>query len=406
MQPLTENEMKELSKEKIEAAVATLQSVADARKLSQSQLEDLSKVNQSTISKIFSRAIDPSYDNLKKLYQALGLSLSSVLYDSGDFVHDLLGYMATPLTGVAQDPKAEAELQRVVTQIKQIAKEFHEPEIDLYWPGDYTHPVRNPNFSPQQVYLTDRSRASTSDFIVLFCVEPSYGVGQENEIATQAGLPAIRLMPKGISRMMSGSFVNAIDVPYSGSLKGQVLLDLNAVKDALDSIRKAHFRLRPFYKNVNGNAFGPRLRKLIDERSGDYLQFASDVGISITHLHALMDEQFAISNPSIRLLKRMAVRLGATVGYLIGDSEETDPIYVETHASFMRWINSSVVDAKIAWDLRAEWRHEYGMNRAELTTASFRKSFTALTEVDWDQRYQRRLKKAGANGTPNLFGTV
>src|SRR5664280_1137696 len=100
----------------------------------------------------------------------------------------------------------------------------------------------------------------------------------------------------------------------------------------------------------------------------------------------------------------MAVRLGATVGYLIGDSEETDPIYVETHASFMRWINSSEVDAKIAWSVRAEWRQEYGMNRSELTTASFRKSFTALTEVDWDQRYQRRLKKAGTNGTQNLFG--
>ena len=398
--------MKELSKEQIESAVAILKSVADARKLNQPQLEELSKVNQSTISKIFSRAIDPSYDNLKKLYQALGLSLSSVLYDSGDFVHDLLGYMATPLTGVAQDPKAEAELQRVVAQIKQVAKEFHEPEIDLYWPGDYTHPVRNPNFSPQQVYLTDRSRASTSDFIVLFCVEPSYGVGQENEIATQAGLPAIRLMPKGISRMMSGSFVNAIDVPYSGSLKGQVLLDLNAVKEAFDGIRKEHFRLRALYKNTDGNAFGPRLRKLINERCGDYRQLASELGISVSYLNALMEEQFTISNPSARLLRRMAVRLGATVGYLIGDSEETDPIYVETHASFMRWINSSEVDAKIAWSVRAEWRQEYGMNRSELTTASFRKSFTALTEVDWDQRYQRRLKKAGTNGTQNLFGTV
>jgi len=347
--------MKELSKEQIESAVATLKSVADARKFNQPQLEELSKVSQSTISKIFSRVIDPSYDNLKKLYQALGLSLSSVLYDSGDFVHDLLGYMATPLTGVAQDPKAEAELQRVVMQIKQVAKEFHEPEIDLYWPGDYTHPVRNPNFTPQQVYLTDRSRASTSDFILLFCVEPSYGVGQENEIATQAGLPAIRLMPSGISRMMSGSFVNAIDVSYSGSLKGQVLLDLAAVKSAFDSIRKAHFRLRPLYKTMNGNAFGPRLRKLIDERSGDYRLFASEVGISITHLHTLMDEQFAISNPSVRLLKRMAIRLGATVAYLIGDSEETDPIYVETHSSWRRWIDSNAVDAKTAISLRDEW---------------------------------------------------
>jgi len=43
--------------------------------------------------------------------------------------------------------------------------------------------------------------------LVIFCGEPSYGVGQENEIATQAGTPAIRLVPPKMSRMMEGSFM-------------------------------------------------------------------------------------------------------------------------------------------------------------------------------------------------------
>lgn len=41
------------------------------------------------------------------------------------------------------------------------------------------------------MYLIDRSRASTFHFLVILCGAPSYGVGQENEIATQAGVPAI-----------------------------------------------------------------------------------------------------------------------------------------------------------------------------------------------------------------------
>jgi transcriptional regulator with XRE-family HTH domain len=398
-----ETVMKEISKEQIEFAVTTLRIIAEARELSQMQLEELSGVNQSTISKIFHHTMEPSYEVLKKLYQALGLSLNSVLDDSGDFVHDLLGYLATPLTSVVRDPKAEAELQRVVEQIKQIAKGFKDPGIDLYWPGDFTHPLKNQNFTPQQVYLTDRSRASTNDFIVVFCAAPSYGVGQENEIATQAGLPAIRFMPLGISRMMSGSFISAIDIPYTGTLSDRVSFDTEALISAFDSMRKAHFRQRALYKNMNGNAFGGRLRKLIYERSGDYCQFADELGIGITYLHALMDEQFAVSNPSARLLKRMAVLLGTTVRFLIGESEETDTIWVESRASWRKWIGANKIDAKIAMDLRDAWSHEYGMNRAELTIASFRKSFTTMSEVDWDKRYQQYIKKAETNGSQSLF---
>ena len=102
----------------------------------------------------------------------------------------------------------------MVDTIKKIAarEEFVSPCFDLYWPGDHTHPLRHPQFSPSQVYLTDRSRASTFDFVILLCASPSYGVGQENEIASQAGLFAIRLLPKGeVSRMLTDSFLRARD---------------------------------------------------------------------------------------------------------------------------------------------------------------------------------------------------
>jgi len=62
-----------------------------------------------------------------------------------------------------------------------------------------------------------------------------------------------------------------------------------------------------------------------------------------------MEEPFAVSNPSVRLLKRMALRLGERVGYLIGESEESDPIWIDSHASWRSWIDKTTgVDAATA----------------------------------------------------------
>lgn len=86
--------------------------------------------------------------------------------------------------------------------IRRIASdpEFSGPAFEIYWPGDHTHPIRNRDFKPSLVYLKDRSTTSTYDLLVILCAEPSYGVGQENEIATQAGVPAVRLVPAKLSR--------------------------------------------------------------------------------------------------------------------------------------------------------------------------------------------------------------
>src|SRR6266852_1221021 len=116
-----------------------------------------------------------------------------------------------------------------------------------------------------QVYITDRSRASTYDFIVLFCGAPSYGVGQENEIATQAGVPAIRLIPtQEISRMMIGSFVRAIDIKYSGSLETGISFGANELSRSFQEIRRIYFRHRALYRGLNKDSFGNRLKRLVD----------------------------------------------------------------------------------------------------------------------------------------------
>jgi transcriptional regulator with XRE-family HTH domain len=103
-----------LSNQKIDLAVTTLQRLMNSRKLTQTQLAQLSGVNQSAISKIIHGFQAPSVENLKKLFQAVGLKLGDVLNETNELGHEILGYLATPLTGAVKDKRADTELRRVV----------------------------------------------------------------------------------------------------------------------------------------------------------------------------------------------------------------------------------------------------------------------------------------------------
>jgi transcriptional regulator with XRE-family HTH domain len=397
--------MKELNKEQLEFAVGRLHQLIEFRGLSQTQLEQGSGIAQSTISKILKRAQDPSPEALKKLCRVIGVKLSDLTNEVELFGHELVGYLATPLTGLSVSE--DAELRKVVDKIKGLveADEFDDPRFDLYWPGDHTHPRNNPDITPSQVYLTDRSRASTYDFIILLCVSASYGVGQENEIATQAGLSAIRLVPRSISRMMTGSFINARNIEYQGSLSAGIQFREEDVVDALRAIRRAHFRRQAFYKNLNGHDFGERLRKLINERGSDYEKFADDVGINLSYLHALMQEPFNVSNPSIKLLKRIAALLGESVGYLVGESERADPVWISSQSSFREWVDSnSDLPAGEVLRMRDDWRDEYRLSKTQPISVSFRRSTEPMSVADWDRLYRQSRNKAGDSGaTASLF---
>jgi transcriptional regulator with XRE-family HTH domain len=148
-----EQTMRELSNQQIDLAVTTLDRLMNSRGLTQTELAQLSGVTQSTISKIIARSQVPSGEILKKLLQAIGLKLADVLNETDGLGHEILGYLATPLTGVVRDEKCDKELRRVVAEIKRIASsnEFADLPFELYWPGDFTHPVKNPEFPASQV---------------------------------------------------------------------------------------------------------------------------------------------------------------------------------------------------------------------------------------------------------------
>jgi transcriptional regulator with XRE-family HTH domain len=398
--------MRQLSNQQIDLAITSLEKLRNSRGMTQTELAQISGVHQPTISKITAGSQVPSVEVLKKLFQAVGLKLGDVLNETEGLGHEILGYLATPLTGVAKDEKSDSELRRVIDKIKDLASssEFSDLPFDLYWPGDFTHPIKNPGFPAGQVYLTDRSRASTHDFVILFCAEPSFGVGQENEIATQVGIPAIRLIPEVMSRMMLGSFIKRVDVKFSGSLRNGIKFNEAELLNAFREIRRLYFQNRLLFKGMNGVGFGERLRKLIDARSGGkYLNFAEQLGVDISYLNAMMDDHPSVSNPGLRLLKKMAAILQEDVGYLIGESEEADPIWTDSKTSWHAWATETPgLDAALAINIRDEWRDNYRAQKAQPSVASYRKPMQAMQKTDWDALYKKKLRESDAE-KPRLF---
>jgi transcriptional regulator with XRE-family HTH domain len=209
--------------------------------------------------------------------------------------------------------------------------------------------------------------------------------------------------------MMLGSFLRAVDVPYSGDLETGIHLSKEKIIKALQEIRKIHFRHRALYRGLTSTTFGNRLKRLVDDRcGGDYPQFADDLGINLTYLLNLMNEPFAVSNPSGRLLIRIAARLGERIAYLLGESEEIDPIWVESNAAWHRWIEGGTgVDAGLAFQLRKKWRNDYHLMQREqqLSTASHRTTAKLMRVEDWDREYRKVSRgKSGSSGIQGSLG--
>src|SRR5260370_42300562 len=99
--------MRGLKKEEIEYAIGRLEAYMRSRGLTQSDLGELSNVEQSTISKILLKKQEPSIDNLQKLFKGLGLQFTDVLRAAADHLPKTLqGYLATPLTGLTDQQDA------------------------------------------------------------------------------------------------------------------------------------------------------------------------------------------------------------------------------------------------------------------------------------------------------------
>jgi transcriptional regulator with XRE-family HTH domain len=115
-----------------------------------------------------------------------------------------LVYFASALTGLD-----DAQRKRIDTDAAMARQACEEIQGLLYEPAWYTDPKANRELSPSQVYSIDHQQVSQSHIMIFNCRYPSFGAGQELEIAAAAGLPVILLEPRDarVSRMVRGTYV-------------------------------------------------------------------------------------------------------------------------------------------------------------------------------------------------------
>jgi len=90
---------------------------------------------------------------------------------------------------------------------EQIARACEYEGWSAYAPHLKTDPNKHREITPFEVYQTDRAEVLRADVVIAYIDAPSFGVGQEIEIARAEGIPVIAWAPESprVSRIVEGS---------------------------------------------------------------------------------------------------------------------------------------------------------------------------------------------------------
>jgi transcriptional regulator with XRE-family HTH domain len=223
----------------------------------------------------------------------------------------VLGYVATALTGL--DPDAKEATDFAALKIAEVAKAFG---IYVYQPRRFTDPVANPSIDPSLVYRLDKRRVVGADVLFVLANKPSFGVGQELEIAASYAKPTILLSREGsvVSRMMRGSLANLVgEVSYASPEDLETKLR-RLLGDAVPQLRTWRQRA-----GKAGVVIARRFQALREEAGyASAAEFAKRVGVPAALVEAI--ERGEHENIGLQLLDILAAELGIPVLSLLDES--------------------------------------------------------------------------------------
>lgn len=240
----------------------------------------------------------------------LGSNCNIALTDHG--VEPLHGYIATALTGL--DGNARDAIIFTSSKIAEVAKGY---ELYMYQPRKTTDPLLHSDVNAEKVYLLDRKRVVSADVLVILANEPSFGVGQELEIAASNGIPTILIAKDDskISRMMTGSFANFLDEIRYGSPEDLERKLRKSLSRNLDTVR-VWKRMHP--QNLRME-ISQKLVKLRQQAGYDTAEeLARHLGLNARIITAIENENYR--NVNLFLLKWICNELGCTIRDLLEEA--------------------------------------------------------------------------------------
>jgi serine/threonine protein kinase len=197
--------------------------------------------------------------------------------------------------------------RQCLDEISEIIKGQAETNgFSVYFPGEHTHPTGAPDLKAREVYWIDRERVAGADLLIIVADVPSFGVGQEAEIAANAGVPIVIFYSEGVkvSRMLSGiagSVIKSICFSSNLILEEEAEKFFREYEESLQSTRRR--TEREYHLDV-----GDLISELRGTRSIEDLADSSKVNPEL--LISLETRPEQISNVSLINLRRIARGLG------------------------------------------------------------------------------------------------
>ncbi len=184
--------------------------------------------------------------------------------------------------------------------------------FSAYIPHLATDPLRHPNVTPAQVYATDRQQVAGADLVVVFLDRPSFGVGQELEIAGNALVPLLLVVREGaaVSRMALGG-----PARQYGPLRYSTWEDLEPQLSAAATQIASELaqRVRSELPNI-----GAALHRARTRAGMARAELAQRVGVSVEFITLVETGDPRTSNPTVAFLGAATRALDLSIADLLG----------------------------------------------------------------------------------------
>jgi serine/threonine protein kinase/transcriptional regulator with XRE-family HTH domain len=319
----------------------------------------------------------------------LETATDNLLQDGG--FEPLSGYVGTALTGLSED-----ERDAIHFTSHTVARVAKERELYVYQPRKASDPILHPQLSPEVVYQMDRKRVAESDVFFVLANKPSFGVGQELEIAAAYGKPAFFISREGItmSRMMRGSLVNLVgDIVYAGPDDLEQKLS-KSLGQAIPGLRAMKRRDRS--RSHHAGELGQRVRRArVDAGYETADELAGKLNIPVRILNAIERGEYdTIGAP---YLEQIAATLRLPLSQLFADEYVPEPHHEDPN---LRRLEALVRERGLDMSARdfLELRDEYQMQPAA------HGEFADISKEGWLKRHEaRQLRQLREAEQQDLF---
>lgn len=206
------------------------------------------------------------------------------------------GYCSSALTGLG-----EAERARVLDLNFLLKEKLAQIGIGLYLPQDASDP-EDPHgaaLSAEEVYVLDRLRVAESSFVIVNGNLPSFGAGQELEMALALSIPVVVFREEGesLSRMVRGTPANFIHLDNARDLPDEQIIwyakKSSPEETAQHIVDLVVTRVRSIVEAQNDHSWIPpfrvvhKLQSIMDARGYSIEQLAKESGIAASIIKAL-----------------------------------------------------------------------------------------------------------------------